>query len=618
MAGANVIAIENQMRRRDVEGPAAGGRARYEFAIGSLLLERSTAIACGATLAVVALVWLVPGTLSLPGRIALAVFALAVIGWTLTKLGDTVVALAAAAALVLSGIVTTKQFYATLGNDLVWLLFSAFVIAAVLKTSGLAEKLVLSAVGGFRSVPALMHGVTIVVVATALVIPSTSGRAALLLPVFLALAAVLGNAAVTRALALVFPTVILLSAGGSLIGAGAHLVASDFAARAGHRAFDYLDWLLLGMPLAIAASHIATEMILRMMLTPEQRGMRLDLGPRSRLSLDRQQKLQLVVVAVTVGLWVTTRLHGIEIAIVALLAAVAITLPGASSVNMKKAAKSVEWDLLLFMAATLLMGQALLNTDADEWLASGLLKLVGGSIGKSTLLVSLMVAVVALLAHLVITSRTTRVTVLVPSFVLPVAALGYDPVPLILLTVFGTGFCQTMTVSAKPVAIFSNIEVPTYSAQDLLTFSVRFMPVMLVLMMANWLVLWPALGIGSARHDIQGSTADGTAQISAAFTSTLADTLSKCRSEQLPASLVRQGISEIRGSYRGRDLRNLARDADDSAHARRLRIVAQLLDGRSPASAAAAWDIRQATVHEYICRFNAAGPDGLRSLAPPS
>lgn len=593
-------------------GQNNSGSADQIARVSVIKLGRRTVLAIALACAIVAVIALVPGTLSFNGRIALAVFALAVIGWTMTKIGDTVVALAAATTLVLSGIVTAGQFYSTLGSDLIWLLFSAFVIAAVLKASGLAEKLVMSAVSGFRSVPTLMHGVTLVIVSTALVIPSTSGRAALLLPVFLALAGVLQTPAITRTLALVFPTAILLSAGGSLIGAGAHLVAADFISQSGHRSFDYLDWLLLGMPLALISSHIATEMIVRTLLSASERRQRLDFGLRAPLDLDRQHVFQLAIVAATVGMWTTTRVHGVEIAIIAVVGAVAITLPGASSVGLKKAAKSVEWDLLLFMAATLLMGKALLNTDADEWLASGLLSFVGGAVEKSTLLVSLLVALVAVLAHLVITSRTTRVTVLVPSFVLPIAALGYDPVPLILLTVFGTGFCQTMTVSAKPVAIFSNVEVPTYSQQDLLRFSIRFMPVMLALMMTSWWLLWPALGIGSAQ-----STATAHHGASRASAATMQLALAKCTATRLEAMQINQSIADVRASYRGRDLRNLARLVEDPGHARRLRIVAQLLDGRSPASAAAAWNLRVATVHEYVCRFNAAGPDGLKRRPDP-
>lgn len=452
--------------------------------------------AVGTAFASVVAIALLGGDLSTEGRIAIAVFALAIVGWTMTQLGESFVALSAAVALVISGVVSSDELYATLGDDLVWLLVSAFIIAAVVKTSGLAEVLAQSSVGRVRSVGALFHGITLFIAATALVVPSTSGRAALLLPVFLALAAILKDERITRALALAFPTAILLTAGGSLIGAGAHLVAADFVAKTGHGSFDYLDWLLIGMPLALLSSHAATELILRTMLTGEERLRALDLGPPKTLMLDRQQTAQLAIVAGTVGLWMTNRFHGFDLAIVALISAVALTLPRVSGVSMKKAVKSVEWDLLLFLAATILMGQALLRTDADEWLVSGFVALAGGALAGSTVAISFLVATVAVLAHLVITSRTTRVTVLLPAFVLPVAALGHDPVPLILLTVFGTGFCQTMMASAKPVAIFGNVEAPTYTPQNLVHFSLAFMPVMLVLLMTANLLLWPALGIG--------------------------------------------------------------------------------------------------------------------------
>ena len=118
-----------------------------------------------------------------------------------------------------------------------------------------------------------------VIAATAFVIPSTSGRAALMLPVFLALAQRIDSQRIVRALALLFPTVILLSAAGSLTGAGAHIVAVDFMARAANERIDYLGWMAMGLPFALLSSAFAAAAILRLFLTQEEASRRLDLAP---------------------------------------------------------------------------------------------------------------------------------------------------------------------------------------------------------------------------------------------------------------------------------------------------------------------------------------------------
>jgi solute carrier family 13 (sodium-dependent dicarboxylate transporter), member 2/3/5 len=111
-------------------------------------------------------------------------------------------------------------------------------------------------------------------------------------------------------------------------------------------------------------------------------------------------------------------------------------------------------------------------------------------------------ALVALLSHLLIVSRTARAVVLLPMLALPLAATGLNPVALILLIVAGSGFCQTFAISAKPVALFARSEtvaerVVTRRRFDraLLKLALALLPVMLALLLAFAVWIWPALGL---------------------------------------------------------------------------------------------------------------------------
>jgi solute carrier family 13 (sodium-dependent dicarboxylate transporter), member 2/3/5 len=444
-------------------------------------------------------IWTIPSGLSNDARIAVIVFGAAIVGWTLTRLGDTGIALGAAVVLVAAGVVTQEQLHAALGNELIWLLVAAFVLAAALRASGVAERAALAVVSRVSHVRSLFMVLTAVLSSTALVVPSTSGRAALALPVFLALAERIPDRAIVRALALLFPTVILLSAGGSLIGAGAHLIAADFIRLMGGGSMSYLDWLLIGMPFALFTSFAAAEIILRIFLTADERRGVLDIASPEPFRPSSRDLYLVGIMAATMLLWMTASWHGFGIAIVTLLGALAATLPGLSPVSLKDAVKKVEWDLLLFMAATLLMGEALLATNAEDWAARRLVMAVGGSSFLSVPLVLTAVIGIALAAHLVITSRTARATVLIPTVALPLAGLGLDPTALILVTVMGTGFCQTLSASAKPVALYANLERETYTPADLLRLSLALAPMMAMtlFMFAMW--IWPLQGISLQR-----------------------------------------------------------------------------------------------------------------------
>jgi solute carrier family 13 (sodium-dependent dicarboxylate transporter), member 2/3/5 len=434
-------------------------------------------------------------------RHVLAVFGLALVGWTVLRLPDTPVALAAALALPLLGVVEAPVVYAGLGDNLVWLLIGAFVLGAVVQSCGLAERWALQAVAGARSTERLMLRLCGVIIATAFVVPSTSGRAALLLPLFMALAQAIGQPRITRALALLFPSVILLSACASLLGAGAHLVAVDFMQRLGLPTPDFLSWMAWMAPLAVLSSLAATLLVTRCFLRADERRAVPALPAPPQVPLTPAQRRVAAIAALAIAGWASSAWHGLDAAQVALVVALLATCKPLTGVDLKTALRKVEWNLLLFMALTLVLGQALLDSGAAQLVTRALLLALPATPLPVPAVLGVMV-LIALLSHLVITSRTARVLVLLPTVALPLAALGANPALLILLAVAGSGFCQTLVVSAKPVALFARVELPApvaVAAPDheraLRRLSALLLPVMGVLLLAAALLQWPLMGL---------------------------------------------------------------------------------------------------------------------------
>lgn len=195
-------------------------------------------------------------------RLTLVVFALATCAWIGTPIDDTYIALGAGLALTVTGVISSDTLFGTLGDSTVWLLICAFVLAAAVARTGLAGRAAAFLVGGARTVRQLVHLTTAALVVTAFAVPATSGRAALALPVFLALAKALADRKrLVVMLALLFPTVILLSAVATLIGAGAHLITVSVLWEAAGERIGFTEWLL-GLPLAVASSHLAAEAVL--------------------------------------------------------------------------------------------------------------------------------------------------------------------------------------------------------------------------------------------------------------------------------------------------------------------------------------------------------------------
>lgn len=435
--------------------------------------------------------------LSTDARLTLAVFVAAVAAWAFTKIDDTYVALGAAALLTLCGVLDPDSLFGTLGSDVTWLLIAAFVLAAGVTATGLPARAVAFLVTGAGTVRQLLHLVTAALVVTAFAVPATSGRAALAVPVFTALATVLADRPrVVRALAVLFPTIILLSAIATLIGAGAHLITSQILEATTGSGIGFVHWLVLGLPLAVISAHLATEVVLVVFTRRADRrvpvrirGVDLpDPGP-----FRGAERFAAWVVGSVVLLWCTEPLHGLPPALVALCGALAISLPGKGTTSMGGALKTVPWALLVFMAATAALGIALIDSGAASWLAGRVFAPLTDEPGWLVLGV---IVVVSTLAHLAVQSRSARSSVLVP-LVLPLAmAAGVHPALAVFASTAAAGFCHTLPASAKPVAMFADLDgTPTYSPRDLLRLSAVLAPIHVLLVFGFAVAIWPNLGL---------------------------------------------------------------------------------------------------------------------------
>ncbi|TCP45421.1 anion transporter [Tamaricihabitans halophyticus] len=502
-----------QCEQPTTELPAQGQLTRYATAPRPRVPQpepqrKIPRAAIGLTVAVLALITLallLPGADSgLPGagRITLVVFAAAVLAWMFSPLDDTYIGLCAVFALVATGVLSADELFGALGGETIWLLIAAFVLAAGLSSTGLPTRVAVLLIARARSVRGLAHLITAALVLTAFAVPATSGRAALALPVFLGLAKALRDREkVVRALAVLFPAVILLSAVATVVGAGAHLITSQILANTVGTGIGYGQWLLLGAPFAIVSSHLAAELVLLLMVPRAQRRLRLTLsaeqlateaGTAVRGPLTSAQRRASGILAIVVGLWCTEFLHGMSPALIALFGGLLITAPKLGTVGMSGALGSIPWSLLLFMASTAVLGGALASSGAAGWLTAT----VFGTGGGSPVPFLLGVIVVSAAAHLVLQSRSARSSVLVPLLVPLAVSAGLNPIAIAFASTVAAGFCHTLPSSAKPVAMFGAVtEVPTYRRTDLLRFSAIAGPLLVLLVLGFALYVWPLLGL---------------------------------------------------------------------------------------------------------------------------
>ncbi|WP_394280680.1 SLC13 family permease [Corynebacterium sp.] len=454
-----------------------------------LLIQIITALA-------IVMFWLLPTPLEPEARTTLVVFATAIWFWIFSSVPDTYVALVAVSAVVLLDIISVDAMFAPLGHDTTWLLIGAFILSTAITSSGLAHRAAVALTVGVSSPHALVHLLTFATVLTAFAVPATSGRAALILPVFVTIAAVVPEW-LRRVLALSLPSVVLFSAVASLIGAGAHLITNQVLAGNEFEAISFSRWIVLGFPYALIVSHTAAEIIFRAFSTSEQRAEKLSIT-RRKLTRDhplsnrmqRSEVMALSILGSAIVLWFTENLHGIPPALVAVLAALLASSPVIGITHFGDAIKKVPWNLLLFMAATVALAQALTDSGAAHSLAT---------IAFGTLpgwLYVVMIILVSTAAHLVIQSRSARSAVLIPIVIATAPVAGINPVAAAFISTAAAGFCHTLPASAKPLTIFrGDDENPRFSNQELLRTSGLLAPMFLAVTLFFAFVVWPALGL---------------------------------------------------------------------------------------------------------------------------
>ncbi len=415
-------------------------------------------------------------SLSYEGRVSLFALAFATVLWTTTNINAAFSALLSVVVLILLRGASQELLFDSLASDIVWLMIGTFILGGAMQITGLAQRMSASVLKRAKTVEGLLWLLTAVLQPLALFIPSTSGRAAVTIPLFHGLSDTLKDKRIVKALALLIPTVILVSTISTLIGAGSHLIAVDLLGQIAGEHISFLQWMVWGLPFGIAASFGSGFMVMRLFLNRELLRQRLNEKSLAsvesrRLSISRDELFTLVIIGFMVVGWLTESLHGLDIAMVTMVGALLLTMPKVGAISWKDGLKHVSWNLILFVGAALALGKALTESGASEWIKDSLFKVTGSLGDASMFIVLLVIILLSLTSHLYMTSHTTRAVVLVPPFLYLASVLELNPTAVLFLATVGMDYCLTFPVSSKALLMFQEMDVETFQPKDLLRLS---------------------------------------------------------------------------------------------------------------------------------------------------
>jgi solute carrier family 13 (sodium-dependent dicarboxylate transporter), member 2/3/5 len=429
-------------------------------------------------------------SLAWSGKIALLIFIAALYAWTNTKLDATLVALLAALAMSATGTTGGNMPLAGLGDPFIGFVISGFILGGAYKLTGLSNKIATWFARRSSNVVELFYLLTVALLLLSFVVPSTSARAAMLMPSYLAMAEATNNQRIRKALAVLFPTVIVLSCITSYLGAGANLMTVDFIEQYAGEKISYLDWLILGGPFGIISCLLSVFVITRVFLTAEDRKSTFEMksAPENEDTKEakkiRNQVLGLT--AVMIGLWSTEQWHGIDPALVAISGALILCLPQLGIINFKQALKEVEWSMVVFMAASIELSKGLTGSGLTNYLSETIQHSFSAFSGIFMLVAIL---ITALLSHLFVHSRTARAAVFMPLLIPLGLGAGHSGLLVAFFSNAAMGYCLTLPICAKPVAMFSTPGGgEAYTTADLLRLSLWLLPLHFVLLLLAFVI----------------------------------------------------------------------------------------------------------------------------------
>lgn len=272
---------------------------------------------------------------------------------------------------------TYEETLSYVGSDVVWLLFATFIISKAFIDTGLADRLSLSILKLSRGASRALIFISIILVfILSILVPSNVGKASLLTSVFDSLIRSLKSINKTSNLAksLFIGITYLIPITGAFIATGASstIYAYSLLTEIGP-SIHYLEWILIfGVPIMVFC--FLLWIIFIVMFPPEKINKELLLALiDEKISLlgkmTVREKKMLAIMALILILWITQNLHGYSIPLIGLLGACLTIFPGIGVWKWDEAKTSVDWDIFLFFASTLMVSGMLLSTGTIDWLA---------------------------------------------------------------------------------------------------------------------------------------------------------------------------------------------------------------------------------------------------------
>jgi len=345
-----------------------------------------------------------------------------------------------------------SHYVHTFSDSIIWLLLGGFFLAKAMAKTKLDEALFKFTLQVAGTNPRnLLIGIMSTTMLASMLLSNTATTTMVLAALMPLLKTLDKNSGVAKALLLGVPLAATTGGMATIVGTPANAIAVGVLQNAGVTV-EFVDWMIYGVPLAIIVNAVCCFALIKVYIkdtTPISTAFLDDLKTDSSKEAKLQRNIVIGVIVVTIGLWVTSSLHGVKAAAVCAVPLVLLTVTGVLN---GKDVQALGWDTLLLVAGGLSLGLALDHTGILKHYAEILITLQLNSI----LLLSIFGFLAMILANVMTNSTATTLMVPICMAILPtmklevalIVALSSSSALMLLASspsnsiVFNTGFLQ--------------------------------------------------------------------------------------------------------------------------------------------------------------------------------
>jgi len=426
-------------------------------------------------------------------HLMLAVFLAAIILWITEAIPNYLTSLILIISLVLTGVLPERDAYAQLGHPVMWLNIMSFVLASMLVKTGVAKRIALWFILRFGKNAGTIF-ISFIVINTILsaFISATTAKAAILLPIFMVIAAIYGARSGTgknnfgRSIVLQNLLNINLGAGAFVTGSGANLLAAALIGGAIGGTIYFADWMMAMFPVMVGLMLIGYILAMKIFfpLTPEERKPQIEGGmERLREEYDKLGKMNveeikaIVIFLLILGFWSTDKLHGISATAISFVGAIVAMMPRIGIVKWNDV--DIPWHLMLFSAGAYTLGAGFAVTDLPSIGVNAFFDHIG--IGDEThfWLLYVLLTGVMVFSALIFQSKTMRTMIFVPIAIGAANRFGFEVISLALPVAFMIEHVYVLPFNSKPAALL--YETDMYSYTDTFRFGFTLMVIAFLL-----------------------------------------------------------------------------------------------------------------------------------------